>query len=78
MKSPLHLFSTLRRWVADDFIIVLLDPERVMLRGYLVQSILSIALASVYFLCDFKERAKLHAVHQKHRYSFLCLEFLFP
>lgn len=59
VKSPLHLFSTLRRWVTDEFALVLLSAERVILRG-LVQSILSIVLPSVYFVYAFKEQTKLY------------------
>lgn len=33
VKSPLHLFSTLRRWVADDFSVVFLDSEHGLLHG---------------------------------------------
>lgn len=71
VKSPLHLFSTLRRWVIDIFPSSYLNAALVIFHGYLVQRVPSTVLASVYFLYDFKEQIK------KHSYSFLCFEFVF-
>ena len=50
VKSPLHLFSTLRRWVIDIFPSSYWNAALVIFHGYLVQRVPSTLSASVFSL----------------------------
>lgn len=77
VKSPLHLFSTLRRWVTNIFPHHLVKP--VIFHGYFssVYSFYSLSRLFIYFLMTSENRPSyIHSI-KKHRYSFICLEFVF-